>query len=85
MLCYNRIIKKKTNQKENKYMKKYDVYFAGGTKIKTIEATCISKACKEIIAELSKKATYELCGRSYASIRYKDNYSVGSDFVVMES
>lgn len=66
-------------------MKKYDVYFAGGTKIKTIEATCISKACKAFIAELSKKSTYELCGRSYASIRYKDNYSVCSDFVVMES
>lgn len=65
-------------------MKKYDVYFAGGTKIKTIETTCISKACKAIIAELSKNATYELYGRDYASIRYKDNYSVCSDFVVMQ-
>ena len=66
-------------------MKKYDVYFAGGTKIKIVEATCISKACKSFIAELLKEAKYELRGRSCASIRYKDNYSVCSDFVVMES
>ena len=65
-------------------MKKYDVYFAGGTKIKTIEATCISKVCKAFIVELSKEATYELYDRSYASIRYKDNYSICSDFIVME-
>lgn len=66
-------------------MKKYDVYFAGGTKIKTIEATCISKACKAIIAELEKEAKCELFGCSYASIRYKDNYSISSDFVVMKA
>ena len=65
-------------------MKKYDVFFAGGTKIKTVEATCISKACKAFIAELSNEARYELYDRSNASIKYKNNYSICSDFIVME-
>lgn len=65
-------------------MKKYDVYFAGGTKIKTVEATCISKACKAFIVELSKEARYEIYDRSNASIKYKNNYSICSDFIVME-
>lgn len=66
-------------------MKKYNVYFAGGEKIKTISATCITKACKAVIAELGKEAKYELYNRSFANIRCKDNHSICSDFVVTEA
>lgn len=65
-------------------MKKYDVFYAGGEKATTIQATCITKACKEFIGTLEKPAKYKLDSKVYASIRYVDNFSICSDFVVME-
>lgn len=65
-------------------MKKYDVYIAGSEKIDTVQATCITKACRKFIETLSKKAKYELYTKSHAVIRYTDNYSICSDFVIME-
>lgn len=64
-------------------MRKYDIYYAGSEKITTVKATCISKACKSFIDTLSKEAKYELDNKEYASIRYTDNYTICSDYVVM--
>lgn len=64
-------------------MKKYDVYYAGGEKITTIYSTCISKACKSFIETLSKPAKYTINSKELADIRYTDNFSICSDFVVM--
>jgi hypothetical protein len=66
-------------------MKKYDVYIAGGEKIESICATCITKACKSFIETLDKQAKYTLQGKEYASIRCVDNYSICSDFVIMQA
>lgn len=66
-------------------MKRYDVYIAGGRKIKSVCSSCITNACKTFIETLDKPARYVLSGRQYASVRYNDNYSICSDFVVMES
>lgn len=65
-------------------MKKYDVYYSGGEKIKTIQATCITNACKEFIETLEKPANYKLNSKDYASIIYADNFSICSDFVVVK-
>lgn len=71
-------------QGEREDMKEYNVYIAGGEKITTISATCISKACKSFIQMLNKQAKYKRESKEYASIRYNDNYTICSDFVVME-
>lgn len=63
----------------------YDIYIAGSTKLKSIEATCITRACKMFVETLEKAAKYELYNREHAAIRFTDNYSVCSDFVVMEA
>ena len=65
-------------------MKKYDIFYAGAEKVTTIQATCISKACKNFMETLKNSAKYELRSKAYASIRYADNFSVCSDFVVVE-
>lgn len=65
-------------------MKKYDVYIAGSVKIDTVQATCITKACKTFIETLEKQAKYRRITSDYATISYTDNYSICSDFVVME-
>lgn len=64
-------------------MKKYDVYYAGGERITTVYATCISKACKSFMETLNKQAKYTLESKEYASIRYNNNYTICSDFVIM--
>lgn len=64
-------------------MKKYDIYISGSTKIDTVQATCISKACKNFIETLDKKAKYTLVNSDYATISYTDNFSICSNFVVM--
>lgn len=65
-------------------MKRYNVYIAGSTKIDTVQATCITKACKRFIETLEKAARYELDSREQARIRYTDNYSICSNFVIIE-
>lgn len=66
-------------------MKKYDVYISGGEKLTSIYSNCITKACKSFIQTLDKQAKYTLQGREHASIRYTDNYSICSDFVIMQA
>ena len=66
-------------------MKRYDVYIAGGEKLKSIYAPCITKACKSFIGILDKHAKYRLQIKVYASISYVDNYSICSDFVIMQA
>lgn len=66
-------------------MKIYNIFVSGGKKIKNIQASCITKACKSFIESLDKPAKYKLEGKAYASIRYTDNYTVCSDFVIMEA
>lgn len=65
-------------------VKTYDIYIAGGRKIKSITAPSISIACINFIETLDKKATYRLNSKQYASVRYKDNYSICSDFIIVE-
>jgi hypothetical protein len=65
-------------------IKKYDVYVAGSSYVTTVYATCISKACKEFMATLKKKAKYKLTSKYLASIIYTDNHTICGDFVVME-
>lgn len=65
-------------------MKRYDIYISGGERIFTIYSTCISKACKSFIGTLKKPAKYTLQSKEYASISYTDNYTISSNFVVME-
>ena len=65
-------------------MKKYDVYIAGSTKIDTVEATCITKACKKFMETLEKQSKYKRVTSDWATISYSDNHSICSDFVVME-
>lgn len=72
-------------EKNGEGVKEYNIYIAGGTQISTVSATCISKACKKFIQTLSKKAMYEPESEEYASVRYIENYSICSDFVVMEA
>lgn len=64
-------------------MKKYDIYYAGGEKITTIYSTCVSKACKSFIETLRKPAKYTIDNKELAGIRYTDNFSICSNFVVM--
>lgn len=65
-------------------MKKYDVYVAGSVKTDEIQATCITKACKEFIRLLGGNAKYKVISKEYATITNSGNYSIFSDFVVME-
>lgn len=64
-------------------MKKYDVYIAGSSKIDTVYATCITKACKAFIETLNKEAKYTLYSKEQASIKYTDNYTICGDFVII--
>ena len=64
-------------------MKNYNIYIAGGEKINTVKATCISKACKAFIATLDREAKYEIYNEEYTSISYTENYTICSDYVVM--
>ncbi len=66
-------------------MKKYDVYISGGEEIYTVYATCISNACKFFIGTLKKPAKYTLQSKEYASIRYIDNYTILSDYVIIKA
>lgn len=64
--------------------KRYDIFIVGSVKTDTIYASCISKAAKQFIETLEKEAKYTLCGKQYASIRFNDNYSICSDYVIIE-
>lgn len=66
-------------------MEKYDIYMSGSERIGTIYATCISKACKSFIDTLEKPAKYTLQSKEYASIRYTNNYTITSDYVVIQA
>lgn len=65
-------------------MKTYNIFKPGSTQIGKIKATCITKAVKIFINGLEKPAKYELNGHQYASIRFLDNYTICSDFIIME-
>lgn len=66
-------------------MKRYDIYIAGSEKIDSIYASCISNACKSFINTLGNPARYTLQSKEYASIRFTDNYTILSDYVIMQS
>ena len=66
-------------------IRKYEVYHAGSTTTGTIiSETCITKAIKRFSQTLSRPAKYFLYNKSVAAIRYADNHSIDSDFVVLE-
>ena len=65
-------------------MKAYEIYKSGSTKITTLSSTCITKATKEFMKTLQESAKFELYNKQMAKIYYKDNYSITSDFVIME-
>lgn len=64
-------------------MNRYDIYVAGGEKIKTVYDTCISKVCQSFIETLEKEARYNVMNSYYATIRYTDNYTILGDFVIL--
>ena len=65
-------------------MKQYAVFNSGSTWECILKNTCITKATKEFIKTLQKPATFDLHNKHMARIYYKDNYSITSDFVIME-
>ena len=44
-----------------------------------------TKTCKSFIQTLDKQAKYTLQGKEYATISYTDNYSICSDFVILQA
>lgn len=65
-------------------MKTYAIYKSGSTFLKTISNTTIRKAAKEFIATLDKPSSCNIVNSEYASIIYKGNYTIMSDFVIMQ-
>lgn len=74
-------------REEEKKMKGklYTVYEAGGGKVCTIFASCITKATKRFITTLDQPAKYELMNRFHATVRYNNNHTISSDFVITEA
>lgn len=66
-------------------MKSYDVFRAGSIKCGTVYASCITKACKSYMETLDRPVKCELRNRESASIRYLDNYTICSDYIIMEA
>ena len=64
--------------------KNYDIYYSGSAKITSVCASCISKACKKFIDSNSLNAKYSLDSDQQAKIRCSGNYSIASDYVVIE-
>jgi len=65
-------------------MKQYAVFNSEGTRECILKNTCITKATKDFIKTLQKPAKFDLHNKHMARIYYKDNYSITSDFVIME-
>ena len=70
------------NKWQGDSMKTYEIYESGSKRVGTINATTITKAAKQFISTLEKKAKYNLHSREVCSIRYSDNRSVMSNFIV---
>nr|DAE94827.1 MAG TPA: hypothetical protein [Caudoviricetes sp.] len=64
-------------------MKNYNVYYSGGSKITTVKASCVIKACKAFMEQFNKPYKIEKYGYDYVAIRFCDNYSICSDYVVI--
>lgn len=64
--------------------KVYCIYEAGGQMVDEVIATCITKACKELIKSLPGERKYKLLSSTMAEVRKTDNHSVCGDYVVME-
>jgi len=65
-------------------LKHYRAFTAGGGELVRFQDTCITKAAKQFIAALPREAAFKLRDRKLASVSYKDNHTITSDFVVME-
>ena len=66
-------------------MKRYDVYISGGEKINSVYSSCISNACESFIRTLENPARYTLQSKEYASIRFTDNYTISSDYLIIKA
>ncbi len=64
--------------------KMYAVSYAGGERITTVASTCISKACKTFMYDYNVDGKITLDSREQARIRYLNNDSIMSDFVLIE-
>ena len=64
-------------------MKNYSVYYAGGSKITTVKASCITKSCKIFMKQFNKPYRIEKHSCDYATISFLGNYSICSDYVVI--
>lgn len=64
-------------------MNTYEIYIAGSTKIETVRAKNIKTACEDFVKTLSKDALYRVVNSDYATVRYTDNYSISSNYVIM--
>lgn len=66
-------------------LKSYVVYAAGSEKVTTILETSIYEACVKFIQMLDKNAAYKVEQKDFAIIRYNNNSSICSDFMVMRA
>lgn len=64
-------------------MKSYGIFYAGGSKITTVKAGCITKACKAFMEQFNKSYRIKKYSCDYATISFYDNYSICSDYVVI--
>lgn len=48
-----------------------------------VKASCVIKACKAFMEQFNKPYKIEKYGYDYAAIRFCDNYSICSDYVVI--
>lgn len=64
-------------------MKNYGIFYAGGSKITTIKANSITKACENFMEQFNKPYKIEKHSCDYASISFFENYSICSDYVVI--
>lgn len=49
-----------------------------------VNATCITKACKQVIKYLPGKYKYAVFTSEMAELRKAENHTISSDYVVME-
>lgn len=69
-----------------KNSRNYNIYKAGGSKLGTVYTTCITEACKNLVATLECCVggtwKYKLDNRECATVRNSKNYNVMGDFVI---
>lgn len=64
-------------------MKTYTIYKSGSVAIDTVRETTILKAAKKYCQNNNIDAFFKKLGDDYCTITCKNNYSIGSDYIIM--